>query len=144
LSGSRGWAELYVESGLGSNRAYNILFRHLLLGGMACVQLPPNSEGGRTIVVQSDLLVVITGAGVANPSLLDHDVDVVYISLLVGLIRPKAKSFSLTIPSPLAEQHRIAAMVDKLMDLMPLYWLDRIRCNLPFQILTKGFLSLGA
>ena len=50
--------------------------------------------------VQSDLLVVITGAGVASPSLLDHDVDVVYISLLVGLIRPMAKSFPLTIPPP--------------------------------------------
>jgi type I restriction enzyme S subunit len=93
-SGSRGWAEYYSETGVGFIRAQNIRFGRLLLGDMACVQLPPNSEGARTRVEQSDLLVVITGAGVTNPALLDQDVGEAYVSQHVGLIRPTDKSLS--------------------------------------------------
>jgi type I restriction enzyme S subunit len=94
-SGSRGWAEYYSETGVGFIRAQNIRFGRLLLGDMACVLLPPNSEGSRTKVVQGDLLVVITGAGVTNPALLDQDVGEAYVSQHVGLIRPTDKSLSL-------------------------------------------------
>ena len=94
-SGSRGWAEYYSETGVGFIRAQNIRFGRLLLGDMACVQLPPNSEGARTRVEQSDLFVVITGAGVTNPALLDQDVGEAYVSQHVGLIRPTDKSLSL-------------------------------------------------
>jgi type I restriction enzyme S subunit len=94
-SGSRGWAEYYSETGVGFIRAQNIRFGRLLLGDMACVQLPPNSEGSRTRVEQNDLFVVITGAGVTNPALLDQDVGEAYVSQHVGLIRPTDKSLSL-------------------------------------------------
>jgi len=93
-SGSRGWAEYYSETGVGFIRAQNIRFGRLLLGDMACVLLPPNSEGSRTKVVQGDLLVVITGAGVTNPALLDQDVGEAYVSQHVGLIRPTDQSLS--------------------------------------------------
>ncbi|MCX5952731.1 MAG: restriction endonuclease subunit S [Cyanobacteria bacterium] len=93
-SGSRGWAEYYSETGVGFIRAQNIRFGRLLLGDMACVQLPPNSEGSRTKVEQADLLVVITGAGVTNPALLNQDVGEAYVSQHVGLIRPTDKSLS--------------------------------------------------
>jgi type I restriction enzyme S subunit len=93
-SGSRGWAEYYSETGVGFIRAQNIRFGRLLLGDMACVQLPPNSEGSRTKVEQADLLVVITGAGVTNPALLDEDVAEAYVSQHVGLIRPTDNSLS--------------------------------------------------
>jgi type I restriction enzyme S subunit len=94
-SGSRGWAEYYSETGVGFIRAQNIRFGRLLLGDIACVQLPPNCEGARTRVEQSDLFVVITGAGVTNPALLDQDVGEAYVSQHVGLIRPTDKSLSL-------------------------------------------------
>ena len=93
-SGSRGWAEYYSETGVGFIRAQNIRFGRLLLGDMACVQLPSNSEGSRTKVEQADLLVVITGAGVTNPALLNQDVGEAYVSQHVGLIRPTDKSLS--------------------------------------------------
>jgi len=61
-SGSRGWAEYYAASGPGFIRAQNIRFGRLRLDDLACVNPPPNSEGSRTQVAKSDLLIVITGA----------------------------------------------------------------------------------
>jgi type I restriction enzyme S subunit len=87
-SGSRGWGEFYADSGPGFVRAQNIRFGKLRLDGLACVNPPAKSEGARTQVAKGDLLVVITGAGVTNPALLDVDLGEAYVSQHVGLVRP--------------------------------------------------------
>lgn len=87
-SGSRGWGEYYAETGPGFVRAQNIRFGKLRLDGLACVNPPAKSEGARTQVAKGDLLIVITGAGVTNPALLDVDLGEAYVSQHVGLVRP--------------------------------------------------------
>jgi len=58
------------------------------------VNPPSNSEGSRTQVAKGDLLIVITGAGVTNPALLDHDPGEAYVSQHVGLVRPSDQQLS--------------------------------------------------
>jgi type I restriction enzyme, S subunit len=70
-SGSRGWAEYYSSTGAKFIRAQNIRFGRLLLDDLAHVTLPPKIEGMRTRVGRGDVLIVITGAGVTNPALVD-------------------------------------------------------------------------
>lgn len=93
-SGSRGWAEYYADTGAGFIRAQNIKFGVLNLEDMAHVNPPPNSEGGRTKVEKGDLLIVITGAGVTNPSLLEVELTEAYVSQHVGLVRSTEKELS--------------------------------------------------
>jgi type I restriction enzyme, S subunit len=93
-SGSRGWAEFYSTSGPGFIRAQNIRFGKLCLDDLAFVNPPSNSEGSRTQVAKGDLLVVITGAGVTNPALLDHYPGEAYVSQHVGLVRPSDQQLS--------------------------------------------------
>ena len=83
-SGSRGWAEFYSASGAGFIRAQNIRFGKLRLDDLACVNPPSKSEGSRTLAAKGDLLIVITGAGVTNPALLDRDLGEAYVSQHVG------------------------------------------------------------
>ena len=93
-SGSRGWAEFYSDNGPKFIRAQNIRFGRLRLEDLACVSLPKKAEGTRTQVSQGDLLIVITGAGVTNPALLDHVLGEAYVSQHVALIKPAATSLS--------------------------------------------------
>jgi len=87
-SGSRGWAEHYSESGATFIRAQNIRFGQLKLEHLAYVIPPSGSEGSRTRVSRGDLLIVITGAGVTNPAMLDVEVEEGYVSQHVALARP--------------------------------------------------------
>ena len=93
-SGSRGWAEYYSESGPRFIRAQNIRFGKLRLDDLACVNPPKKSEGTRTQVSEGDLLVVITGAGVTNPALLETDLGEAYVSQHVALIKPTDTNLS--------------------------------------------------
>jgi type I restriction enzyme S subunit len=79
-SGSRGWAEFYSDTGPRFIRAQNIRFGKLRLDDLACVTPPKKAEGLRTQVTKSDLLVVITGAGVTNPALLDQELGEAYVT----------------------------------------------------------------
>jgi type I restriction enzyme S subunit len=96
-SGSRGWAEFYANSGPSFIRAQNIRFGRLKLDGLAHVNPPANSEGSRTQVVKGDLVIVITGAGVTNPAMLNHDPGEAYVSQHVGLVRPTDTQLSVWI-----------------------------------------------
>jgi type I restriction enzyme S subunit len=87
-SGSRGWGEFYANAGPKFIRAQNIRFGRLQCDDLACVNPPRNSEGSRTRVAKGDLFVVITGAGVTNPALLDRDIGEAYVSQHIGLIKP--------------------------------------------------------
>lgn len=93
-SGSRGWAEYYATTGAWFIRAQNIRFGTLLLDNLACVRPPKSAEGSRTQVQRGDLLIVITGAGVTNPALLDQDLGEAYISQHVALVRPNDRQLS--------------------------------------------------
>jgi hypothetical protein len=64
------------------------------LDDLAFVNPPLNSEGSRTQVANGDILIVITGAGVTNPALLDRDLGEAYVSQHVGLVRPTDKELS--------------------------------------------------
>jgi type I restriction enzyme S subunit len=87
-SGSRGWAEYYADKGPRFIRAQNIRFGRLRLDDLANVNPPNSSEGTRTKVSKGDLLIVITGAGVTNPALLEQDLGEAYVSQHVALIKP--------------------------------------------------------
>jgi len=110
-SGSRGWAEFYSKTGPKFIRAQNIRFGRLLLDDLASVTLPKNAEGTRTQVSKGDLLVVITGAGVTNPALLDRDLGQAYISQHVALIKPTTTSISrwllLSLMAPVAARNTL-------------------------------------
>jgi len=93
-SGSRGWAEFYSDTGPKFIRAQNIRFGRLRLEELACVSLPQKTEGTRTQISKGDLLIVITGAGVTNPAMLDHDLGEAYVSQHVALIKPTIVSLS--------------------------------------------------
>lgn len=93
-SGSRGWAEHYAKSGPKFIRAQNIRFGKLRLDDLACVNLPSKTEGRRTKISEGDLLVVITGAGVTNPALMDCDLGEAYVSQHVALIKPTTTALS--------------------------------------------------
>ena len=93
-SGSRGWAEYYSKVGPKFVRAQNIRFGRLRLDDLACVNPPKKSEGTRTRVSKGDLLVVITGAGVTNPALLDIDLGEAYVSQHVALVKPTDMNLS--------------------------------------------------
>ena len=69
-------------------RAQNIGFGKLRLDNLACVNPPNRSEGTRTRVSIGDLLIVITGAGVTSPALVDCDFGEAYVSQHVALIKP--------------------------------------------------------
>jgi type I restriction enzyme S subunit len=93
-SGSRGWAEYYADKGPRFIRAQNIRFGRLRLDDLAYVNPPDSSEGTRTRVSKGDLLIVITGAGVTNPALLEQDLGEAYVSQHVALIKPTNKDLS--------------------------------------------------
>lgn len=90
-SGSRGWAEYYSSSGSAFIRAQNIRFGLLKLDDLAHVTLPERHEGKRTRATRGDILVVITGAGVTNPALVDVDIEDAYVSQHVGLVKLHTK-----------------------------------------------------
>ena len=93
-SGSRGWAEYYSSDGAKFIRAQNIRFGRLVLDDLAHVSLPPKAEGVRTRVSRGDVLIVITGAGVTNPALLDVDLGEAYVSQHVGLVKLRESQMS--------------------------------------------------
>ncbi len=93
-SGSRGWAEFYTNTGPKFISAQNIRFGQLRLDDLACVTPPKTSEGARAQAAKDDLLIVITGAGVTNPALLNCDLGEAYVSQHVALIKPTERALA--------------------------------------------------
>jgi type I restriction enzyme S subunit len=93
-SGSRGWAEYYSPSGASFLRAQNVRFGCLQLDDLAHVCPPKGREGTRTRVRPNDIVVVITGAGVTNPALIDIDLGEAYVSQHLGLLRLRHPAYS--------------------------------------------------
>ncbi len=86
-SGSRGWADYYADKGATFIRSQNINKDWLDLSDIAFVNPPRNSEGERTRVEQNDLLLTITGANVGKTALVNVQIEEVYVSQHVALIR---------------------------------------------------------
>lgn len=74
-----GWAEYYAETGAKFLRAQNLRFGRLLLDDLACVSPPSQAEGTRTRVSKGDLLIVIAGAGVTNPAVVERDLGEAFV-----------------------------------------------------------------
>jgi len=87
-SGSRGWADYYATEGATFIRSQNINKDSLDLSDIAYVNPPKNSEGARTRVQMSDLLLTITGANVGKAAWVDSELQEAYVSQHVALIRP--------------------------------------------------------
>ena len=86
-SGSRGWGNFYADAGPKFIRAQNIGFGKLRLEDVARVRPPKVIEGARARAERDDILIVITGAGVTNPALLDCDLGEAYVSQHVALVK---------------------------------------------------------
>lgn len=91
-SGSRGWAEYYAESGPMFLQSGNLGRQlDLKLAAVQRLDLPPSAtEGLRTRVHPSDILVCITGALTGNVALVPDDWDEeAYVNQHVALVRPR-------------------------------------------------------
>ena len=86
-SGSRGWARYYSDRGALFIRSQNVRDGRLDLADVQCVKPPNGSEGSRTRVNHSDLLITITGNSVGNVALVEQELGETYISQHVGLVR---------------------------------------------------------
>lgn len=87
-SGSRFWSEYYAADGPMFIRAQDINTDELDLDNVAHVNLPKRSDGHRTQIRMSDLLVTITGANVTRSALVRYDLIEAYVSQHVALVRP--------------------------------------------------------
>ena len=86
-SGSRGWGNFYTSKGAIFIRSQNINKDFLDLSDIAFVDLPPGSEGARTLVNEDDLLLTITGANVGKVAHVTVKLTEAYVSQHVALIR---------------------------------------------------------
>ncbi|MGK5086186.1 restriction endonuclease subunit S [Bdellovibrionota bacterium FG-2] len=93
-SGSRGWADYYSESGSLFVRSQDINTDALVIHDAAHVTLPEGTEGTRTQIMNSDVLITITGANVCKTALVDRDLGEAYVSQHVGLIRVANQNLS--------------------------------------------------
>lgn len=93
-SGSRGWARHYSDRGPLFVRSQNIRDGLLDFTDRQCVIPPAGSEGIRTRLNRSDLLITITGNSVGNVAWVEHDIGEAYISQHVGLVRLLKPSFA--------------------------------------------------
>ena len=87
-SGSRGWKKYYSKEGAIFVRAQNINSGNLDLSDVAYVRLPAGTEGLRTKLERSDVLVTITGANVTVSALVNQDLPEAYVNQHVALLRP--------------------------------------------------------
>src|SRR5262245_59184057 len=72
-SGSRGWARHYSDRGPLFVRSQNIRGGRLDFTDRQCVIPPAGSEGSRTRLNRSDLLITITGNSVGNVAWVERD-----------------------------------------------------------------------
>jgi type I restriction enzyme, S subunit len=93
-SGSRDWSKYYSDRGALFIRTQDINKNRLAtLDDIARVALPKQAEGKRTLVMQGDLLITITGANVGKCAYVDSSLQEAYVSQSVALVR-LAEGFS--------------------------------------------------
>ena len=87
-SGSRGWAQYYSETGAIFLRIQNVNNGKLLLDDIIRVNLPNKTEGTRTRVQESDLLMSIT-ADLGRTAVIPKNFEEAYINQHLALLRLK-------------------------------------------------------
>ena len=87
-SGSRGWAQYYSETGAVFLRIQNVNNGKLLLDDIIRVNLPNKTEGTRTRVQESDLLMSIT-ADLGRTAVIPKNFEEAYINQHLALLRLK-------------------------------------------------------
>jgi type I restriction enzyme, S subunit len=88
-SGSRGWKKYVSKQGDIFIRSQDIKTDQLMTKNSIFVTLPEKIEGKRTLVVENDLLITITGANVGKCALVPILNKKAYVSQHVALIRLK-------------------------------------------------------
>ena len=86
-SGSRDWKQYYSNKGALFIRTQDINTNRLELDNIAHVDLPDSVEGKRSLVVQNDILVIITGANVGKVAVVEKILPEAYVSQSVGLMK---------------------------------------------------------
>ena len=82
-SGSRGWASHYSDRGALFVRSQNVRDGRLEFAERQFVNPPPGSEGDRTRLNRSDLLITITGNSVGNVALVEQELGGMALTLAV-------------------------------------------------------------
>jgi type I restriction enzyme S subunit len=93
-SGSRDWKKYYSKNGANFIRTQDIKTNVLVFDNMACVKLPENVEGKRSLVQKGDLLMTITGANVGKIAHVNEEISESYVSQSVALMKPIDVSIS--------------------------------------------------
>jgi type I restriction enzyme S subunit len=91
-SGSRDWSKYYSEEGVNFIRTQDINKNELSFSKVAKVALPEKVEGKRTLVLEGDILITITGANVGKCALIKTRIEESYVSQSVALVRLVDKS----------------------------------------------------
>lgn len=86
-SGSRDWSQYYSDEGVNFIRTQDINQNKLDLSSVAKVVLPEKVEGKRTLVLENDILITITGANVGKCARVDISPPESYVSQSVALVR---------------------------------------------------------
>lgn len=86
-SGSRDWSQYYSDKGVNFIRTQDINQNRLDLSSVAKVTLPEKVEGKRTLVLENDILITITGANVGKCARVDISPPESYVSQSVALVR---------------------------------------------------------
>jgi type I restriction enzyme, S subunit len=93
-SGSRGWGDLYSDTGPLFIRAQDIKTDRLDLTNVARVRIEGKCEGTRTSVKKGDILITITGANVTKSAIAPHLSEQAFVSQHVALVKPCAATVS--------------------------------------------------
>jgi type I restriction enzyme S subunit len=88
-SGSRGWAEHYVESGKRFIRSLDVQMNRIGSDDIVFVNPPPGTEAERTRVRAGDVLVTITGSRIGRVAFVPQSFDEGYVSQHVAIVRLK-------------------------------------------------------
>jgi type I restriction enzyme S subunit len=89
-SGSRGWAEHYVESGARFIRSLDVQMNRIPIENAVFVDAPPGAEAERTRVKAGDVLLTVTGSRIGRVAPVPPSLEGAYVSQHVAIIRLKS------------------------------------------------------
>jgi type I restriction enzyme S subunit len=88
-SGSRGWAEHYVQSGKRFIRSLDVQMNRIGSDDVVFVNPPAGAEADRTRVRDGDILITITGSKIGRVAFIPESFGEAYVSQHVAILRLK-------------------------------------------------------